>query len=299
MIEKQMQERATAKRDLDEKVRFSHSTRQIGSREVAQIRLLAKDIADEEDRLASDEQSNLLGNVLRIAVAADADGEITLELKYAVSGTSWRPSYVLRVSTETSKVKLGYKAIIQQETGEVRRLAPAMTSCDANIGLEQHCSHARDLSADTRPRAAGSLPSATQLLQAARPDLCRLLLTCASRCIDGSNVLGGLRWRACSATPACSDGENEGCGRACRGLGTVDGRFDLFHCAWPPFYTVVLILCAASVIRDASVQTRWYRAQRHHCRARPRRHPLARRRAETKHSLPSTGEPCSPPLRSR
>jgi hypothetical protein len=84
-----------------------------------QIRLVREELATERHRLAGGEQISLLGNILRIAVVADAAGEVTLELKYAVTGTSWRPTYTLRVSTETNKVEVGYKAVIMQETGEV------------------------------------------------------------------------------------------------------------------------------------------------------------------------------------
>jgi len=59
-----------------------------------------------------------VSNDVDVTVAARRPGNITLELSYLVAGPSWTPLYDIRVSSNTKKMSITYKARVRQATSE-------------------------------------------------------------------------------------------------------------------------------------------------------------------------------------
>ena len=57
-------------------------------------------------------------NVRDIVIDVEANGEALIDVEYMVSGTGWQPYYDLRTASDLGSVELGYRARIQQRTGE-------------------------------------------------------------------------------------------------------------------------------------------------------------------------------------
>jgi uncharacterized protein (TIGR02231 family) len=87
-------------------------------REIGQQRRdLAREIEAVRARLAQVQHANRQERrEIRVAVEAEADVELALEVLYAVWGASWEPSYDLRLAD--GGVTLTYQAQVRQQTGE-------------------------------------------------------------------------------------------------------------------------------------------------------------------------------------
>ncbi len=70
----------------------------------------------EYDALAKGAGADRLRAVIR--VAADAPGEVSLEVTYLVPAARWTPRYDARVDTQASRLRLAQQALISQWTGE-------------------------------------------------------------------------------------------------------------------------------------------------------------------------------------
>ncbi|MBL8859033.1 MAG: DUF4139 domain-containing protein [Planctomycetes bacterium] len=57
-------------------------------------------------------------NVRDVVIDVEAGGEAVIDVEYMVSGTGWQPYYDLRTTSDLASVELGYRARIQQRTGE-------------------------------------------------------------------------------------------------------------------------------------------------------------------------------------
>ncbi|KAE9409776.1 hypothetical protein BT96DRAFT_913285 [Gymnopus androsaceus JB14] len=85
---------------------------------------LYKEIMAEKTRIAKEQASKsnggLLGMQVSIGLFAETEGEIELELAYAVSSANWEAVYDIRVNLESKDhpLTLVYKAAIAQNTGE-------------------------------------------------------------------------------------------------------------------------------------------------------------------------------------
>jgi uncharacterized protein (TIGR02231 family) len=56
--------------------------------------------------------------VVEIAIKAEAEGKMTLEINYIIPGARWIPSYDIRADLDSSSICLNYYGIISQKTGE-------------------------------------------------------------------------------------------------------------------------------------------------------------------------------------
>lgn len=57
-------------------------------------------------------------DIIRVNIKKQTEGEVNLNLSYAVPGPSWKPVYNLRFSTDSDKLLFEYDAIVSQSTGE-------------------------------------------------------------------------------------------------------------------------------------------------------------------------------------
>ncbi len=57
-------------------------------------------------------------DIVRVNIEKQTEGEIVLNLSYAVPGPSWKPVYNLRFSSESDRLLFEYDAMVSQATGE-------------------------------------------------------------------------------------------------------------------------------------------------------------------------------------
>jgi uncharacterized protein (TIGR02231 family) len=57
-------------------------------------------------------------NIIKVSVAKEKAGKITLDLSYVITGPSWRPVYSLRATSDSDTISVEYDALVNQATGE-------------------------------------------------------------------------------------------------------------------------------------------------------------------------------------
>ena len=71
------------------------------------------------------------GKSVQVSVKVAKAGEVSLDLRYAVIGAGWTPSYDLRYDPDTDQLTIGYIGVVAQGTGEVWKDAPISLSTAA------------------------------------------------------------------------------------------------------------------------------------------------------------------------
>lgn len=57
-------------------------------------------------------------NIIKVSLAKERAGQITLDLSYVITGPTWRPLYSLRASSDSDAISVEYDALVNQATGE-------------------------------------------------------------------------------------------------------------------------------------------------------------------------------------
>ena len=84
-----------------------------------QIREVQKDLKKLSAELQSlGHKKSSSRDIVRVNITTQTEGEIVLNLSYAVPGPSWKPVYNLRFSSDSDKLFFEYDALVSQATGE-------------------------------------------------------------------------------------------------------------------------------------------------------------------------------------
>ncbi|TFK24423.1 hypothetical protein FA15DRAFT_619475 [Coprinopsis marcescibilis] len=126
----------------------------------ADQRVVSEELRKEEEILrlnyAATAPSGMLYRRATVAVFADAEGPVELELRYAVTNATWTPIYDVRIDTEAGlkdkPVVLTYKASIAQHTGEDWRGVPiVLETSKPTVGVNLPSIHPWKLSVYAPP----------------------------------------------------------------------------------------------------------------------------------------------------
>jgi len=71
---------------------------------------------------------NATGKSVQVQVRVAQDAQVELDLRYAVIGAGWTPSYDLRYDPDSDELTIGYVGVVAQGTGEVWADAPISLS---------------------------------------------------------------------------------------------------------------------------------------------------------------------------
>ncbi|MCG8572335.1 MAG: mucoidy inhibitor MuiA family protein [Spirochaetes bacterium] len=112
------------------------------NKEIREAHIKNRDISKESEKLSN--QLNQLGNatkkknIVEVLLEVTKEDEIQLDLTYLIYGPTWYPVYDLRVSTPTKKMKIGYQAMITQNTGEDwPNVALSLSTAQAHVSAVQ------------------------------------------------------------------------------------------------------------------------------------------------------------------
>lgn len=83
----------------------------------------ARDVQGELDKIYAElaslgDTSGRSRNIIKVSVAKEKAGSITIDLSYVITGPTWRPVYSLRAASDHETISIEYDALVNQATGE-------------------------------------------------------------------------------------------------------------------------------------------------------------------------------------